>query len=176
MNTTIATLKRAIKSYPHGMVGLAHDVGRDKGILEKEMDAGRTHKLGVIDAVYMAKVLCEAGQPQCYDFASHVAEECGGEFVLSSARSLEDRSPVEKISHLMRETSDVTSIVLDSMADGRISDNELALIENEVAQAEEVLRKLRQAARAVNAAGKPVSERGRGFVDLPARSMSAEAA
>lgn len=65
----------------------------------------------------------------------------------------------------MRETSDVTSIVIEALSDGVISDNELACIEQEIAEAEEVLRRLRRAAQAVNAQGKPKSERS--HVNLP---------
>lgn len=171
MNLVLNTLTRAIRAYPHGIVGIAEDIRRDKEVLRKELGPGQNHKLGVMEAIAIAAHCCQAGTEHCYDFAVYVAEECGGKFVVGEAAAQEPQNPVQKIGCLVRETSDVTQVVLDSMADGTVSDNELMVIEAEVAQAEEVLRKLRQAARAVNAAGKP-----RALVDLPVRSMTPEAA
>lgn len=174
MHTTLAALERGLDNYPHGLVGMAEDLKKTKEVLRKEMDGGPSHKLGAVQAVYMAKLMCKAGNDYCYDFAAHVAEECGGKFVPGVVDDEETRSPIDKISHLMRETSDVTTTVLDSMSDNVISDNELMVIEREIAQAEDVLRKLRAAARSVHAASKPGGSRD--FIGLSIRGMGGVAA
>lgn len=153
----IACLDRGLDYYEDGLAGMAIKLGVSKELLRKEMEGGPSHKLGLVRGVQMARHLSAKHGEHCYDFAAHVAEECGGQFVVGGCHAAPARGPVEKISLLMRETSDVTTTVLDSMADGIITDNELVRIEHEIAQAEEVLRKLRRAARAVNLAHKPAA-------------------
>ena len=151
------SLRRGIDHYPGGRASLRPRVDPSKSdeVFRKELSGATSHKLGALDALATAVMCCEAGTPHCYDYAAHVARECGGEFrVLGESREPE-ASPVHRISGLVRETSDVTSIVIDAMGDGVISDNEMAVIEREISEAEEALRKLRRAARAVNSAGKP---------------------
>ena len=98
--------------------------------------------------------------------------EMAGRFVLHDEALIACADPVRRITSLVRETGDVTSVVIEAMSDGVVSDNELAEIEREISEAEEALRKLRRAAQAVNAAGKPRSERD--MVTLPVRSMRNE--
>lgn len=150
-------LRRGIDHYPGGRVSLRPrvDPAKSDEVFRKELSGGSSHKLGALDALATAVMCCEAGTPHCYDYAAYVARECGGEFRALDISGEPASSPVQRISGLVRETSDVTSIVIDAMGDGVISDNEMAVIEREISEAEEALRKLRQAARAVNLAGKP---------------------
>lgn len=168
------TIRRAVGNYPGGRepLRIRLDPGKSPNVFQKELAGNSAHKLGVIDAVDLVTMACEVGSPHCYDFAAHVARECGGKFVLNDVPPERAHNPIEKISLLVRETGDVTGAVIDAMGDGVISDNELSLIEDEIAQAEEALRKLRRAARAVNEAGKPASERSRSVVELPVRETT----
>lgn len=164
------SLRRGIDHYPGGRASLRPRVDPSKSdeVFRKELSGATSHKLGAVDALATAVMCCEAGTPHCYDYAAHVARECGGEFRLLGESREPEANPVHRISGLVRETSDVTSIVIDAMRDGVISDNEMAVIEREISEAEEALRKLRQAARAVNAAGKP------GHLQLPVRDVMRE--
>lgn len=150
-------LRRGVDHYPGGRVSLRPRVDpvKSEEVFRKELSGASTHKLGAVDALTAAVMCCEAGTPHCYDYAAYVARECGGEFRLIQADQERESDPVKKISSLVRETADVTSMVIDAMADGVISDNEMDAIEREISEAEEALRKLRRAALAVNAAGKP---------------------
>lgn len=154
-------LRRGVNAYPGGRpaVGTRLDGAKKDEVLRKELGGWPGHKLGAVDALAVAVMCCELGTPHCYDYPAYVAQECGGKFVPLDGAGARTSSPVEKVATLVRETSDVTTLVIDSMSDGKISDNELAQIECEIAEAEEVLRKLRTAARAVNAAGKPAAAR-----------------
>ncbi|WP_054074952.1 phage regulatory CII family protein [Comamonas testosteroni] len=153
--STLDALRRGVDNYPGGREVVAVRIGKTGEVLRKELSGAASHKLGAVDALTIARIACEEGRPHCYDYASLVAQECGGRFELVTEAATEAPSPVAKVSRLVLETSHVTSAVIEAMQDGVISDNELAQIEREIAEAEEVLRKLRQAARAVNAAGKP---------------------
>lgn len=155
MSAILDALQRGVDHYPGGREAIAGRLKKTDEVLRKELSGGPSHKLGAVDAVAIARFCVEAGKEGAYDFAQAVASECGGRFeACSEVEALQ--SPVQKISCLSRETADVTESVLEAMADGVISDNELAVIEHEIAQAENVLRKLRTAARAVNQANKPV--------------------
>lgn len=157
MSALLDSLQRGVNKYFGGRPALLARLCLSKSdeVFRKELQGGAHHKLGAEDALAAAVACCQAQTPHCYDYAIHVAQECGGRFVIGEAEQAPTGSPLQKIGCLTRETAHVTQSVLDALADGRISDNELAVIEDECAQAEEVLRKLKQAARAVNAAGKP---------------------
>lgn len=157
--STLDALRRGVDNYPGGREVVAVRIGKTGEVLRKELSGAASHKLGAVDALIIARIACEEGRPHCYDYASVVAQECGGRFELVTGPMADVPSPVAKVSKLVLETSHVTTAVIDAMQDGVISDNELAQIEREIAEAEEVLRKLRQAARAVNAAGKPEAAR-----------------
>ncbi|MDA8522005.1 phage regulatory CII family protein [Acidovorax sp. NCPPB 4044] len=160
------SLRRGADHFPGGRAVLSTRLGKGDEVLRKELSGATSHKLGAVDALAIARLCVEGGTPHCYDFAAFVAQECGGSFVPSDEpESAAALSPMNKVSRLMRETSDVTSTVIEALSDGVISDNELARIEQEIAEAEEVLRKLRRAARATNAAGKPLAERH--HIELP---------
>lgn len=159
MSTTIDTLRRAADHFPGGRVVASVRLGRNDEVHRKELGSSPTHKMGAADALALARLCCEAGTPHCHDYAAHVAEECGGKFTLGMSEEAAAVPPLNRVADLMRETSDVTTSVIGAMADGVITDNELAQIEREVAEAECVLRRLRQAARVVNLRGKPVALR-----------------
>lgn len=148
-------LAKGIDHYPGGRASLAPRIGKTDEVLRKELSGGQTHKLGAVDAVRAASMLVDLLKPHCYDYAIAVASECGGRFEPGQAGADKMQSPVQRVSSLMRETSDVATTVIDAMSDGVISDNELAQIEREIEEAECVLQKLRATARHVNQQGKP---------------------
>ncbi len=159
-------LRRGADHFPGGRAVLSVRMSKGDEVLRKELSGAVSHKLGAMDALAIARLLVEGRTPHCYDYPAFVAQECGGRFVANDEPETDaSLNPMTKVSRLMRETSDVTTTVIEALSDGVISDNELARIEHEIAEAEEVLRKLRRAARATNAAGKPKSERQ--HVDLP---------
>lgn len=149
-------LSRAIDHYPGGRPSVALRLDKSDEVFRKEL-SGRSpnHKLGVLDAAMAVRMCIEAGTPHAHDYATAVAAECGGRFEPVKAGE-SNASPVQRVSSLVRETSDVATVVIESMADGCISDNELAVIEREIAEAEAVLQQLRTSARANNAASKPI--------------------
>ena len=165
-------LRRGIDHYPGGRPSLRPrvDPGKSDEVFRKELSGATSHKLGAVDALATAVMCCEAGTPHCHDYAAYVARECGGEFRVLGSDQESEANPVQRISSLVRETSDVTSIVIEAMGDGVISDNEMAVIEREICEAEDALRRLRRAARAVNQAGKPAAERT--HITLPVLHMS----
>lgn len=160
------SLRRGADHFPGGRAVLSTRLGKGDEVLRKELSGAASHKLGAVDALAIARLCVEGRTPHCYDFAAFVAQECGGRFLPhDQPEPAAALNPMNKVSRLMRETSDVTSTVIEALSDGVISDNELARIEQEIAEAEDVLRKLRRAARATNAAGKPPAERP--HIDLP---------
>lgn len=165
------SLRRSVDHYPGARASIAPRLGKTDEVARKEFSGAPTHKLGAVDALTAARLCVEAGTPHCYDYPAYVAQECGGEFLPRSSCVDNGQSPVQRVTSMVREASDVTSTVIEAMGDGVISDNELKNIEREVAEAHEALNKLMQAARAVNAAGKPPE-----VIGLPVREMIRSAA
>lgn len=162
MTIALDALNRAIDALPGGRPVVAVRLNKTIEVLRKELSPASSHKLGADDAIAIARMCVEAGSPHAYDYAQAVAAECGGRFEYGDAAP-HAANPMERISDLMRETSDVTGTFIEAMADSRISDNELERIEREICEAEAVLSALRQASRRINAAGKPRTA----MIDLP---------
>ena len=162
MSNILDALRRAVDQFPGGRAVVAIRMGKTDEVLRKELSGATTHKLGAVDALSIATLCLDSGAAAAHDYASAIAAECGGRFEPLAGDADQIKSPVQRVSELMRETSDVTTTVIDAMQDGVVSDNELARIEAEINQAELVLQRLRTAARAVNAAGKP-----REYLNLP---------
>ena len=156
--TILDATRRAVDHFPGGRPVVALRLNKSDDVTRKEI-AGTSpnHKLGAVEALAMAVMCIEAGGPNAYDYPIAVASECGGRFELANPATDPAASPVQRVSGLMRETSDVASTVIEAMTDGVITDNELAQIEREISEAEGVLQQLRQAARAVNFRGKPAA-------------------
>ena len=166
-------LRNAVDAYPGSKESLAPRLNKTTEVLRKELSGATSHKLGAMDALAIARMCVELGTPHCFAYAQAVAAECGGRFEIGERCQEQEIQPMQRISELMKEMSHVTATFVDAMSDNKISDNELSRIEVEIAEAEAVLMALRHAARSINAAGKPASERG--LLDLPVRSMRAEA-
>ena len=165
MTIALDALNRAIDALPGGRPVVAVRLSKTLEVLRKELSPASSHKMGADDAIAIARMCVEANSPHAYDYAQAVAAECGGRFEIGGAQDEGAANPMQRISDLMRETSDVTGTFIEAMADSRISDNELERIEREICEAEAVLAALRQAARAINAAGKPA------HVRLPVRDV-----
>lgn len=149
-------LRRSVDSAPGGRPVVAIRIGKSDEVLRKELSGAPTHKMGANDAVAIARMCVEAGAEHCFAYASAVAAECGGRFELTQPDdSSLARSPVLRASDLLRETSDLVTAVIESMADGVVSNNELSRIERDISTAEGVLQALRECVRQVNASGKP---------------------
>lgn len=154
----IDSLRRAVDHLPGGRAVIAARLAKTDEVMRKELSSATSHKLGALDALSIARICVEAGSAHCYDYAAFVAQECGGEFRPRAATEKtmgEKLSPVQRVTTMVRETSDVTSSVINAMSDEVITDNEMAYIEQEIAEAHESLRKVEEAARRVHAAGKP---------------------
>ena len=164
MTAIFDALRRGVDNLPGGRAVAFLRIGKNEEVGRKELSGAASHKLGALDALAIARLCVEAGTAHCHDYAALVAQECGGEFRALTATPEPEQNPMRRVSVLAREAGDVTSVFIEALQDGVVSDNELAEIELEIAQAEEALRKLRQAARAVNAAGKPSARK---HLDLP---------
>jgi len=154
--TILDALRRSTSNTSGGRPAIARRLDKSDDVYRKELSGiSPNHKLGAVDALETALMCIEAGGPHAYDYPIAVAKECGGRFEVAVAVDAGDLSPMQRVSAVVRETSDVTAAFVDSMSDGVVSDNELIVIEREIAEAEAALNRLRHAARASNAASKP---------------------
>jgi hypothetical protein len=154
--TILDALRRSTSNTNGGRPAIASRLIKSDDVFRKELSGvSPNHKLGAIDALEAALMCIEAGGAHAYDYAIAVAKECGGRFEVGAAEASIEQSPMQRVSSVIRETSDVTAAFVDSMSDNVVSDNELIVIEREIAEAEAALQAMRRAARASNLASKP---------------------
>lgn len=154
--TILDALRRSTSNTNGGRPAIATRLGKSDDVFRKELSGvSPNHKLGAVDALESALMCIEAGAPHAYDYAIAIAKECGGRFEVGAEEVATELSPMQRVSAVIRETSDVTAVFVDSMSDNVVSDNELIAIEREIAEAEAALQAMRRAARASNVASKP---------------------
>lgn len=148
-------LRRMVDNYPGGRPAIALRLGKTDEVLRKELNGSPTHKLGLIDAVTVAQLCAEVASPSAQALAHCVAIESHGRFVSDPGPQAVPASVVTGLSAHVHEAGQLVGSVLDSMADGCVSDNELRSIERESADLVLTMHSLIESCRANNLASKP---------------------
>lgn len=137
----------------HGGAGvIAPQLGKSQSSLSHELDPHcRGAKLSLLDAVSIAQLTGDARIPTAF------AAECGGMFVPLPTVPADDPDTQATMAHLGRVSSefgDLVSTTAGRIADGSVSDNDLAAIEREYADLVVAGQRLLTHLRARNAAEK----------------------
>lgn len=136
-----------VADYPGGAVALAPQLGKNPATLNHEVSARSTHaKFGLADAVKVTHFtgdwrILEAFASEVGALVIPIAGHAGGE--------------VEALGKMAREFAELVGVTGETMADGRVSDNELARLEGEAGDLVAALNRVLALARANNAASKP---------------------
>jgi hypothetical protein len=143
-----------VHDYPGGAPSLAPRVGKNATTLAHELNGTGTAKLGLLDA---EKITLRTGDLRILEA---FALNCGQLLVPlppdCDVHSLDDC--MARLAATAREFGDLCTEVSTDLADGGISDNELARIDVEIGQLMASLRPLREALARRNAEGKPTQE------------------
>lgn len=142
-----------VHDYPGGVAELASRLGKHVTTLNHEVrpPVHSSAKLGLLDA---AKVMDFADDNRILD-ALAAARGC---MVVPLPRlAVEDGASFEHVARIAREFAEFMAEVATDMADGRISDNELARIEREFGELVATGQRLLAHCQALNAAGKPAA-------------------
>lgn len=139
-----------VHDYPGGAAALSERLGKGRPALSHEVKGDGSAKLGLKDAV---KVSILTGDTR---IAQAFAQAVGGVFVpgASAAAGLAE-GDLEAVARTMREVSEAVAVFCEAMGDGRVTENELKLLEGEVLQGVGCLTALGARARAAHEAGRP---------------------
>lgn len=148
-------LRRMISSYPGGRPAVAARLGKTDEVLRKELGAGDTHKLGVVDALAIAGMCAEVASPNAQALAVCVAAESHGQFVPWDQAPVQPPSVLVGLTAQTHEAAQLVEAVLTALTDGTVSDNELKAIEREAADLQQALQALINACRQNNASSHP---------------------
>lgn len=141
-----------VHDYPGGAPSLAPRIGKNATTLAHEVHGTGAAKLGLLDA---EKITLRTGDLRILEA---FALNCGQMLVpLHQVDSTGDDCMI-KLAATAREFGDLCTEVAADLADGVISDNELARIDRECGELMASLRTLREALARRNQAGKPTTE------------------
>lgn len=144
-----------VHDYPGGPDALAQRLGKHATTLRHEVrpPAGSTAKLGL----QTARTIMEFSGD--HRILHALATEMGQFCIPLPALPEGNEGSADELSRLAREFSDVVGAVATAMADGRVTDNELRMLERQsgelVAAVQRMLRHFSQ----LNAASKPIALR-----------------
>ena len=142
-----------VHDHPGGAPSLAPRVGKNATTLAHELNGTGAAKLGLLDA---EKITLRTGDLRILEA---FALNCGQMLVPlpDGAESL-DHDCMGRMAITAREFGDLCTAVSSGLADGVISDNELARIDRECGELMASIRTLREAVARRNQAKKPTSE------------------
>lgn len=141
-----------VHDYPGGAPSLAPRIGKNATTLAHEVHGTGAAKLGLLDA---EKITLRTGDMRILEA---FALNCGQMLVPLHQGDATGDDCMLKLAATAREFGDLCTEVAADLADGVISDNELARIDRECGELMASLRTLREALARRNQAGKPTTE------------------
>jgi hypothetical protein len=142
-----------VHDYPGGAPSLAPRIGKNATTLAHELNGTGAAKIGLLDA---EKITLRTGDMRILEA---FALNCGQMLVpLPAAFDADADDCMVRLATTAREFGDLCTEVAADLADGSISDNELARIDRECGELMASLRPLREALARRNQAGKPTTE------------------
>lgn len=141
-----------VHDYPGGAPSLAPRIGKNATTLAHEVHGTGAAKLGLLDA---EKITLRTGDMRILEA---FALNCGQMLVPLHQVDATGDDCMLKLAATAREFGDLCTEVAADLADGVISDNELARIDRECGELMASLRTLREALARRNQAGKPTTE------------------
>lgn len=147
-------LRLMAKHYPGGLEVLALRISKPAETLRKELAGAPGFKLGLQTASLIRDLCIEAQSEHCMAFTNAVCGQSGGFVRLPIVDMSESPSVHGSVGEMVRGFGDAAASVLESDADGDISDNELKRDLRVIAGAAAALQRVEQALRSKHAAGK----------------------
>jgi hypothetical protein len=150
------TLRLMARSYPGGVEALAQRLFKQPGTLDKELRGARGFKLGACDAAEMSAMCIELQTEHALAYVTTVAVGSNCMLVpLPDAGDLPAGDCMRALADTSRQAADLIAEVCASLADHKVSDNELARVDRASGQVIAAMQTLRRVMAALNRAGKP---------------------
>lgn len=144
-----------VRDYPGGAEAVAARLGKAVTSLRHELDRNyRTAKFGLEDAVTVTQLTRDtAGGPDLRIATAFAAEV--GAMLIPLPEFAGGDGDMTAMTQTIREFGEYVSRVGEALADGRITDNELASTERELGEMVQAAQRLQAMLKARNQAGKP---------------------
>ncbi len=151
----IDAARRMVREYPGGEDALAPRLGKSASTLDKELRRAPGFKLGAEDACEISAMCMDLQLPQARAFITAWAARMGCFVIPLDAPEGDQDECLLALADASRVMHELMTEVMTALADGQVSDNELARIDREAGQLVSAVQGLRRAAAARNARGKP---------------------
>jgi hypothetical protein len=139
-----------VHDHPGGAQDLGPKIGKAGSTLSHEVNPQYPHaKLGLLDALKLSVVSGNRGILNAF------AAECGCLVLPMVQNAGGDGDTLNALGAMAREFGELVAEVSCAMADGRVSDNEMARVETEAGQLMQALQRVVGVLKASNMAGRP---------------------
>lgn len=152
------SVRRMVRSYPGGIDALAPRLSKSPSTLEKELRGAPGFKLGAGDAAEISAMCIELQTEHALAYVTAVA--VGSNCMLVLLPAVDDthgQDCMRVLADTSRTAADLIAEVCSSLADGKVSDNEMARVDKAVGQLVAALQAMRRVMASINRAGKPQS-------------------
>lgn len=152
----IDAVRRMVRDYPGDVEAMALRLGKSPTTLDKELRRAPGFKLGADDACEISSMCMDLKLPAARAFLTAWALRMGCFVIPLEPLDGGEDECLRTLSRASSEMHDLMREVLDALADGQVSDNELARIDKEASHLVAAVQALRSAAMARNQQGKPL--------------------
>jgi hypothetical protein len=153
------TVRRQVRNYPGGIDVVALRLGKSVSTLEKELRGAPGFKLGAEDAAEISAMCMEVRSEHAGAYATALAARMNCMLVpMPLEAEVRDSECYRAACEVSRQAASHLSEVLAALADGRITDNELLVVDRARGQYFAADHMCRRMLGELNRAGKPASE------------------
>lgn len=154
--SVLDAMRQVVKSYPGRVEAMAQRMGKNPATLRHEVSGAPGYKLGAEDLGEMTSFAQEAKQDNALLALSRLAENCGQMLVpLPLANPVVDDDCMLRLADSAREFGELCKEVAGDLADGKITNNELARIDRECGELIASVYAMREAVARRNAELQP---------------------
>lgn len=153
------TVRRQVRNYPGGIDVVALRLGKSVSTLEKELRGAPGFKLGAEDAAEISAMCMEVRSEHAAAYVTALAGRMHCMLVpMPLDAEIGDSECYRAACEVSRQAASHLSEVLSALADGRITDNELLVVDRARGQYFAADQACRRMLGELNRAGKPSSE------------------
>lgn len=144
--------RQVLKGYPGRLEAMAQRMGKSPSTLRHEIDGDKGYKFGAEDLMDMTNFAQQAKQDNALLALASMAANCGQMLVpLPLANAVVNDDCMLRLADVAREFGELCKEVAGDLADGQITNNELARIDSECAQVIASVYAMREAVARRNA-------------------------
>jgi hypothetical protein len=153
------TVRRQVRNYPGGIDVVALRLGKSVSTLEKELRGAPGFKLGAEDAAEISAMCVEVRSEHAMAYATVLASRVNSMLLpMPLEADPSDSECYRAACEVSRQAATHLSEVLSALADGRVTDNELLVVDRARGRYFAADQNSRRMLGELNRAGKPRSE------------------